>query len=181
MHANWMHESFVGMLVCVCVCSAIKKMKSIFRILGFHFGCSESICKRKHQHSLEWTRASEQNSNAAVARRMFYFEISNCGIQDFNSILRFIWYYIHQVIGLLTDVSESCTNAFSMAFSFFLSSIPIYSCTDAMLCHAMHVCVNIEWWSSHSAIYFRCIPNLISEKIFSNFVSGIMVVCGDCR
>lgn len=114
--------------------SMIKKNEINFLNSQFQF---RMFREQTHQQSLEWTRASEQSSDAAASRRVFYFEISKCGIQDFNSTLRFIWYNIHQVIGLLTDVSESC------ALMPFPSLSPIHSCSDAM-----HVWVNIEWCGS---------------------------------
>lgn len=164
MHANWMHDILVAGM-CVHV---LNDQKNEINFLNSRFPF-RMFRELTHKYTTTSTVSSEieRASRArmlSLPRRVFYFEISKCGIQDFNSILRFIWYNIHQVIGLLTDVSESCTNAFSIAISFPFSLSPIRSCTDAM-----HMWVNIEWWGSivkFRLFIFGAFQILILKKYF---------------
>lgn len=100
-HANWMHD-------CCERWNEINFLNS-----GFHFGCSESV----HTYTPYSLDSLSERAKSTVLHSFPYsiLKFSKCGIQDFNSVLRFIWYYIHHVIGLLTEVSVSCTNAFSIS------------------------------------------------------------------
>lgn len=96
MHANRMHDIF-GMFN-----DQNGEKQNQFLNFGFPF----EIFRSSSKQFLEIR--STKRTRIACIYILFYFETySKCGIQDFNSILRFIWYYIHQVIGLLTNVRQN--------------------------------------------------------------------------